>query len=116
LHELSIAQGILKAVDDTLVNEPAGHVRSVTVTIGELTVVQEDCLQFAFEAITSGTSKDGVKLIIEFVKPVFRCKECGAEFEPDNGFYTPCPECGKFGVDVVKGNELYVRSLELDKE
>lgn len=103
-------------MDGTLADEPAGRVISVTVTIGELTVVQEDCLQFAFEAITSGTSKEGVELIIEFVKLIFRCKECGAEFEPDNGFYTPCPECGKFGVDVVKGNELYVKSLELDKE
>ena len=113
MHELTIAQGIIRAVDSSLPTEQLGRVKRIIVTIGEMTAVQRDCLEFAFEAVTTGTPMEGAELAIEFVKPLFRCKECEAEFEPQDGFFSPCPECGGFGVDVVKGNELFVKSVDL---
>ena len=114
MHELAIAQGILKAVDETLTAEQAVRVKRIIVTIGELNVVHKDCLEFAFTAITSGTPQDGVELVLEFVKPLFRCKSCNAQFASEDGSFTACPECGKFGVDVIAGDELYVRSVDLE--
>ncbi len=114
MHELAIAQGIIKSLDESLTPDQLERVKRVIVTVGELNAVQKDCLEFAFSAITAGTSKEGVELTLEYVKPVFRCKGCGAEFSPSDGFYSACPECGGFGVDVIEGDELFVRSVDLE--
>jgi hydrogenase nickel incorporation protein HypA/HybF len=93
-----------------------GRVTRIVITIGELAAVQKECLEFAFEVITKGTPMEGAVLAIEYIKPLFRCRECGAEFEPSDGFFSPCPACGAFGVDVLKGDGMYVKSVELEEE
>ena len=114
MHELAIAQGIITAVRGSLTGEQEARVKRINVTVGEMTALHRDCLEFAFNAITTGTSLEGVELTLEYVKSVFRCKGCGGEFEPEDGFFSPCPDCGGHGVDVVKGNELFVRSVDLE--
>ena len=106
----------MRAVEGSLTDVQAGRVIRIVVTIGELAVVQEDCLTFAFGAITMGTPMEGAKLEIEHVRPLFKCRTCGSEFEPRDGFFSPCPDCGGYGVDVVKGEDMYVKSVELEQE
>ena len=114
MHELTVAQGILKTVEGCLTEAQLGRMTSIVITVGELAAVQKECLEFAFTAITMGTPMEGVTLEIEYVKPVFRCKICEAEFEPSEGFFSPCPNCEGFGVDVIKGTELFVKSVDLE--
>ncbi len=116
MHELAIAQGIIRAVDESIPAARVASIKRIWVTVGELSAVQKECLEFAFEAVTSGTRLEGAGLVLEYVKPLFRCQKCAREFEPSDGFFSPCPGCGGFGVDVVKGNELYVKSVELDED
>ena len=49
MHEVSIAEGILSAVESTLVNEPDAKVSSVTINIGELAGVESQALLFAWD-------------------------------------------------------------------
>ena len=49
MHEVSIAEGILSAVESTLVNESDAKVSSVTVNIGELAGVESQALLFAWD-------------------------------------------------------------------
>jgi len=101
-------------VEGSLTAAQLGRIRRIVITVGELAVVQKECLEFAFSAITMGTPMEGATLAIEYVKPVFRCKKCEAEYEPPDGFFSPCPECGGFGVDVLRGDDMFVKSVELE--
>ena len=89
MHEVSIAEGILSAVESTLVNEPDAKVSSVTVNIGEL-----------------------AKLVIEQVAGEAWCMKC-AKNVPLHRHGDPCPQCGGYQLMPVKGHELKVASLEL---
>ena len=64
MHEVSIAEGILSAVDKTLDSEPQAKVTSVTVSIGELAGVEIEALLFAWDSVTRGTRADKSKLLI----------------------------------------------------
>ena len=113
MHELTIAQEVLRVVEDSI--KPAGleDVTCINLVIGALNGVQVDCLEFALEAITEGTPAKGLRLNIEHVEPLFRCRNCAEEFSSEGWFCSPCPKCGNFGHDLVKGDELSVASVDL---
>lgn len=114
MHELTIAREILRIVETCV--EPASlqRVTSINLTLGTLTGVQVDCLEFALKALTDGTPMEGVSFRIEHVEPLFRCKECAEEFQSERWFDSACPKCGSFRCDLLKGNELSVASVDLE--
>lgn len=114
MHELTIAQEILRIVETSIKPASVERVNRINLTIGALTGVQVDCLEFAVEAITRGTPMAGVNLGVERVEPLFKCKECAGEFEAENWFLCPCPNCGSFRCDLLKGDELSVASVDLE--
>jgi hydrogenase nickel incorporation protein HypA/HybF len=113
VHELSIAQAIV----DVAVRHAgdAGRVERVHVRVGHLRQVVPSALAFAFELCTHGTPLDGAALEIEAVPIGVACPDCGLESELD-GFPLACPACGGLAVNVVRGEELQVESLELVTE
>jgi hydrogenase nickel incorporation protein HypA/HybF len=112
VHELSIAQAI---VDVAARHAGGRRVERVQVRIGHLRQVVPSALAFSFELCAHGTAVDGAELEIEHVPIGAVCRSCGAESELD-GFPLACPACGGMAVDVVRGEELQVESLELVTE
>jgi hydrogenase nickel incorporation protein HypA/HybF len=111
VHELSIAQAI---VDVAARHAGTARVERVHVRIGHLRQVVPSALAFSFELCAHGTPLDGAELAIEHVPIEAVCRSCGSQSELD-GFPLLCPGCGG-AVDVVKGEELQVESLELAGE
>ena len=112
MHELSIAQAI---VDVAARHAGAARVERVYVRIGHLRQVVPSALAFSFELCTHGTPLDGAELEIEHVPIGAVCRSCAVESELD-GFPLACPACGGTAVEVVRGEELQVESLELVTE
>jgi hydrogenase nickel incorporation protein HypA/HybF len=112
MHELSIAQAI---VDVAARHAGGRRVERVQVRIGHLRQVVPSALAFSFELCAHGTAVDGAELEIEHVPIGAVCRSCGADSELD-GFPLACPACGGMAVDVVRGEELQVESLELVTE
>lgn len=112
MHELSIAQAI---VDVAARHAGEGRVASVHVRVGHLRQVVPSALELAFALCAHGTPVDGAELTLEIVPAGVRCRDCGAESDP-GGFPLACAACGGLAVDVVKGEELQVESLELDAD
>jgi hydrogenase nickel incorporation protein HypA/HybF len=109
MHELSIAQAIV----DVAVRHARGRrVERVEVRIGHLRQVVPSALDFAFELCAHGTPVEAARLEIEHVPIVTSCRNCGVESEQD-GFPLTCPSCEGLAMDVVRGEELQVESLEL---
>ena len=114
MHELTIAQEILRIVETSIAPASLKRVANINLTLGVLAGVQLVCLEFAVEAITKGTPMEGVSIKIKHVEPLFRCKECAEKFKSEKWFYSAYPKCGSFRCDLLKGDELSVASVELE--
>ena len=108
MHELSIAESIVAGVCERV---PGAHVKRVIVEIGSLSGVVPDSVRFFFDACTKGTAIDGAELDIVEVKGLTRCRSCGTESQVD-GLALSCP-CGSLDVDLVRGEELLVKAVEV---
>jgi len=113
MHELSVATGIVEIAEKTLQESGLKKIHSIQIVIGELTCVDESTLRFALEPAGKGTAVDGADIIIHKQKAVARCLPCGKEFDP-KGFVAQCPKCKGFDTKIVKGRELYVKSIEAE--
>jgi hydrogenase nickel incorporation protein HypA/HybF len=114
MHEAGIAAGILKSVTQTAEHARAGRVNSVQVTIGELTEVMEDALQFAWSAATKGTIAQYAVLEITMVAGRSRCLNCGEEYAHGRYDAKQCPVCQSYIVELLTGRELKVDAIDID--
>jgi hydrogenase nickel incorporation protein HypA/HybF len=110
MHEMSITQSVIDICGQ---NAAGRRVTSVTLEIGELSGVVADAVEFCFEACSKGTLVDGALLHIEQVPGMGRCRDCGLTVAV-HAYYDPCPTCGGFGIDVISGEELRVKELEVE--
>ncbi len=110
MHELSITQSIVEICEQ---NAAGRRVLSVTLELGALSGIVPDAVEFCFEACTKGTLLEGAKLIISRVEPKGLCRDCGAEF-PVSAYYDSCPSCGGFTVELLAGEEMRVKELEVE--
>lgn len=109
MHELGIAMEIA-----TLAAERAGgaRLRRVVVELGRLTAVLPDALALAWEALAEGPELAGCVLELIAVPGRGRCRACGAEQALDVPFGR-CA-CGAADLEIVAGEELRLRRLELE--
>ena len=111
MHELAIAQAIFGIADRHANGRP---VTAVEVKVGHLRQVVPSALTFAFELVSDGTALQGAELRIEQVPAAGSCRECGAEtLLPD--FPLSCAHCGSLDIDVTRGEELLVESLDIEE-
>jgi hydrogenase nickel incorporation protein HypA/HybF len=111
MHELAIAESIVRIASEHAAGRP---VAAVEVRVGHLRQVVPSALSFSFDLVAEGTPAEGAELVILEVEAIGRCRVCDAESRLER-FPLVCRSCGSFDVDVVRGDELYVESLELEE-
>jgi hydrogenase nickel incorporation protein HypA/HybF len=107
MHELSIAGAIAAIAREHAGDRPLAAVR---VQVGHLRQVVPSALAFAFELL-----EPGVELEIVEVPAAGRCRACGAD-TPLPVFPLTCAACGDLDVEIVRGEELLIESLEVEAE
>jgi len=110
MHEMAITQGIVAICGE---HAAGRRVTSVTLEIGDLAGVVPEAVEFCFDACTRDTFMEGAALIIQRVPAMAFCPSCGAE-TPVRACFDPCPVCGGFGLDILTGEELRVKELEVE--
>jgi hydrogenase nickel incorporation protein HypA/HybF len=113
LHELGITQSIIEIAERTARAQQATKILSVTVEIGSLAGVVPEALEFCFEACSNGTLLEGAQLLIERVAAQGRCQDCGRLF-PLEELLACCPDCGSAAAEIVTGEEMRVKEMEID--
>ncbi|MCF0155249.1 MAG: hydrogenase maturation nickel metallochaperone HypA [Veillonella sp.] len=113
MHEMSIAEGIVDIVLDTVKANQAKVVHSVQLDVGLMSGVEPDALLFCFDAVTKGTPAEGAKLEINTIPIVGRCFDCGHMFDVKDYVFV-CPQCGSRIVQTASGKELRVTSIDID--
>jgi hydrogenase nickel incorporation protein HypA/HybF len=123
MHEVSVMSGIVESVLKELEKHQVIRVEEVQLTLGELTYLGEEQLQFAYEIITRDTPLEGSKLVIEPEDTELQCVSCGYQGPADKlgaeyHMSMPslvCPKC-KGKVRVLKGQSCRVTSLKVVQE
>ena len=109
MHEMGITQSIVAIVAE----QAAGRkVRRVTLEIGKLAAVMPDAIRFCFDVVAQGSPLDGAALDIIEIPGKARCLECGADVWLED-VIGRCA-CGSRRLDRVAGEELNIKSMELE--
>lgn len=111
MHEMALAEAIVQLVDEAA--QGCARVRTIYLEIGRLAAVEQDALRFCFESVAQHSAAQGARLEIVDVDGCGRCSECGGEV-PIAALYDPCPLCGSYRVEVVSGDEMRVKELEVE--
>jgi len=114
VHELGIASGILTSAVEAAEGAGAVRINTVDVSVGVLTEVMEDALQFAWEALRAGTMAEDATLRVTILGADSRCADCGHEFAHGRFDGAKCPACGSYLVQLVHGRELKIDSIDID--
>jgi hydrogenase nickel incorporation protein HypA/HybF len=112
MHELSIAQAVLATVER---HAEGRRVTRVELEVGHLRQVVPSALIFSFQLVTDGTVAEGAELELREVPAAGTCRSCGSETTlPELPLC--CRHCGSFDVEVTRGEELLIDSLEVEEE
>ncbi len=114
MHEVGIAASILESVEAEARRRPDTRFAAVGVRIGELSNVDKDALDFAFEALTRKTPLAGLRLEVEWRPRRQRCLDCSQEFVVRE-LNLHCPSCGTDKTSCIGGTELDIAYLELEE-
>ncbi|RVT50107.1 hydrogenase maturation nickel metallochaperone HypA/HybF [Rubrivivax albus] len=115
MHEMSLAGGILKLVDDAAARDPFTRVKCLVLDCGALAGVEVHALRFALEAIAPGTRLDGAEIVVHEPPGQAFCMSCGQRVEIMSRV-DPCPACGSFKLQPTGGLDLTVRELIVHEE
>lgn len=113
MHEMSLADGVLRLIEDSAKANNFSRVKTVWLEIGELAGVDAEAMRFCFDAVVKGTLADGARLEIVTTEGKGRCFACGKTVAIQLR-YDPCPLCGGCPVEPTGGMEMRVKELEVE--
>lgn len=114
MHEMSIAENILALIGQEMSNYPDAKLVGFDVQVGELSCCQEESLRFCLEASLEPSGWSGAEVRIAIEPVGAQCNGCGTAFSPVDYEFV-CPDCGGGDVQVVGGQEVRLKSLEIDE-
>lgn len=113
MHEMALAESVLRIVEDTARRHQAVRVKAVHLEIGQLSHVEVDALRFSFDVVTRHSLAQGARLEIEAAPGAAWCMPCAgpvAIARRGDG----CPACGSYQLQVTGGDEMRVRDIEIE--
>ena len=112
MHELSLMQDTVIIATKQAQEAGASQIHRIMMQVGALSGAVPETLEFAFDIVAKGTMAEGAKLEIERVPLLCYCPACAQEFAPAD-LVCECTCCGRPSVDVRRGRELQLTSLEV---
>ncbi len=113
MHELSITQSILSIALEKAEAVQAKKLTKINLTIGELSGIVDECVEFYFELLSKDTIAAGASLCFDRPPIKLRCRNCDTVFSPDKLNWA-CPNCQEQNIEIISGRECYVSSIEVD--
>jgi hydrogenase nickel incorporation protein HypA/HybF len=111
VHEIALAEAIWREVASEMARQD-GRLSAIRVVVGAFSGADPESLEFALRLGAADSSWPDVAIDIRREPLAVRCKGCGGEFEPE-GFTFRCPACGSSDVQICRGNDLVIESLEV---
>ena len=116
MHEMGLADAMMKTARRILAQEGDVAVRSITVELGDLSGVVPRFLAECWEAVSAGTDFEGTELILHTVPATAVCLDCGHTFVVDVDDLR-CPRCRGDRLKPVSGQDMTIAEIEVyDRE
>ncbi|KKC04368.1 hydrogenase maturation nickel metallochaperone HypA [Mycobacterium nebraskense] len=110
MHELSLCEAIAGVVKT---HADGRRVDVVRVRIGALRQVVPESLSFCWTLVRDAENMPEAELELECVRAEVRCRACGLRSEITSAWSIWCPQCDSSDVEVLRGNEFLVTSLDV---
>ena len=111
MHEYSIVLALLDRVEKEAKTHGASTVSRIHVRIGELSGVERDLLESAYELARQRTICDGAALEVVPVSPRWVCTVC--ETAIGNGGIPRCAACDA-PAHLAEGDEILLERIEME--
>ena len=112
MHEMSLCEGVVQLIEDQAKTQGFTKVSTVWLEIGALAGVETEAMHFSFTAIARGTVADGSKLEIMDIPGRARCPVCAHDVQVA-ARYDDCPVCGHYPLEIIAGEEMRIKELEV---
>jgi hydrogenase nickel incorporation protein HypA/HybF len=112
MHEMSLCEGILQILEDNAKSQGFKKVKTVWLEIGALSGVEIEAMKFCFDAVTRNTLAEQAALEIIKNPGLAWCMKCSKNVEVRQRF-DECPDCGSYQLQVVAGDEMKIKELEV---
>jgi hydrogenase nickel incorporation protein HypA/HybF len=113
MHELGVTENIVSITLAKAGEAQASKVLKINLVVGELSGFVPDCIQFYFDTLSKDTIAQGAVLNFETVPAQLRCRNCSSVFCPKDTLWS-CPKCESRSIEIFKGRELYIESVEVE--
>ena len=112
MHELSLCHAIAGVVKP---HAAGRHVDVIRVQVGALRQVVPESLEFCWSLVCQyfDDSMVDTALELEFVPAEVVCRGCGLRSQLESRWSLCCPSCESADVEVVRGNEFLVTSVQV---
>ena len=111
MHEYSLMLAVLERVEEESKAHQAIAVHRVRLRIGDVSGVEADLLESAFEIVKAGTVCERAALEIERVPARWECSACGQPV--GGGERLQCAACGA-PARLASGGEILLGRIELE--
>lgn len=113
MHELAVTESVLNVAGEHARRVNAVRVTDLYLVIGRLSSIVDESVQFYWDMISEGTLCEGARLHFQRVPAELQCLNCSHTYTLD-GELTGCPNCHSERVKVIKGEEFYLDSIEVE--
>ncbi len=112
MHETMVARSILSAILAKAAELDAKPI-SAKISCGQLNPINDETLNFAFEAASAGSVCEKMKLEVVHIPMNATCKKCGKSFDFD--IYSPaCADCGSQEFAIAPDAPLLLEEIEFE--
>jgi hydrogenase nickel incorporation protein HypA/HybF len=112
MHELSLAGGILRVLEQTRERDPFERITQLRLEVGALASVEIEALRFALGSIADNTVLAGASIEIIQAPGSAWCLPCGRSVEITSRL-DACPHCDGYQLQPTGGTELRVVDMQV---
>lgn len=113
MHELSIAENIIEMVEENALTHRFTKVIKITLEIGVLAGIEKSALFFCFAEAARNTLVEGAILEIQDKLAKGVCQHCHRQVTISS-WYEPCQHCGQLPITISEGQQMIIKSLEVE--
>ena len=116
MHEMGLADAMMKTARCIVSGEGDVVVQSITVELGDLSGVVPRFLTECWEAVSDGTEFEDTELILHTVPATANCMDCGHTFVVSVDDLR-CPRCRSDKLKPLSGQDMTITEIQVaDRE
>ena len=114
MHELGLAEEIIRVADREAERAGASRVLLVDITVGQLMQVEVDSLLFLLDIVRESSPYTVGTTFEAITEPArLHCRSCGETWNM-GGWVFLCDSCGSADVQTLSGGRLEVTDMEVE--